>query len=242
MEETDDMRVGICDGDSAFLNRLQRALELFMEEKGMCAQICCFPDAELLTEYLSSEILDLVFLNVMVGERSGIETAKMIGKLHPECSIVFCSDSLEQAVEVYEADHFYYLIRRDAEKCLPKVMERALDIQRRKRGKLCIYSCGKYEIVPVSEILYVERSGKKSYLHLSDGTQVETPEKIGEIEQKLTWPWFSRCHNSFIISFEWMRVYSRYRLVMEDGREIPVSRPYLVRVRKAFSEWNQKNR
>lgn len=236
------MRIGICDADGMFLERMKRELKLFMEEKGMCGQVCCFTDADLLTEYLDSEILDLVFLNVMVEGRSGIEIAKTVGKLQPECSIVFCSDSLEHAIEVYETEHCYYLIRSDMEKYLPRAMERALDIQHRKKGKICIYSCGKNEMISVNEILYVERNGKKSYVHLADGTQAETPEKIGEIEQKLVWPQFSRCHNSFIISFDWMRTYSRYRVVMEDGREIPVSRPYLVRMRKTFFEWNQKNR
>lgn len=235
------MRIGICDDDGLFMEKMEKNLDVLMKEMGMPGQVFCFSKTDGLMDYLESGILDLVFLDVSGREASGIETAKTIGRIRPECEIAYCSDSLDNVTEAYETRHCYYMLKEDMEDRLPRVIERVVDIQLENKAKVSIYSCGSNELVPVNEIMYAERSGKKSYLHLTDGTQLETPEKINEIARKLVWPQFVRCHNSFVVSFDKMRTYTRHQLIMEDGREIPVSRPYLVKVRKSFSEWNKKN-
>lgn len=235
------MKIGICDDDGIFMEKMEKNLDALMEETGMSGQVLCFPKTDGLMEYLESGKLDLVFLDVPGQEHSAIETAKTISRLRPECEIAYCSDSLEYVEDAYDTRHCYYLLKGELEERLPRVIDRVVDIRLENRAKVCIYSCGKNEIVPVRNIMYAERSGKKTYVHLADQTLLETPERIDGIEEKLVWPQFVRCHNSFVVSFDKLKTYTRHQLIMEDGREIPVSRPYLVKVRKSFSEWNKKN-
>lgn len=235
------MRIGICDRDSLFLQSMEKSLEFLMEEKGMTGRISCFVDTDGLVDYLQTDVLDLLFLEVK-GEKTPIfDIAKRINQLQPACEIAYCSDSLEYAADAYETRHCYYLLKTDVEERLSKVIDKVENIRLADKMKVCIYSCGKNELVSAGEIMYAERSGKKSHLHMADGTILETPEKIDEIAEKLVWPQFVRCHNSFVISFDKMRTYTRLQIVMEDGREIPVSRPYLKKVRRSFNEWNKKN-
>lgn len=236
-----EMRIGICDDDNLFLERMNSELNFCMADGKSANKVHCFSDTDALLGYLEERTLDMVFLDVLVKERSGFETAKIINQIQPGCAIVYCSDSLEQVVDAYETKHCYYLLKQDVERRLPGVLERAQNSRQGYGEKVCVYSHGGRELIPVSEILYIERNGKKSYFHLTDKTEVETPAKIDEIEQKLAEPPFVRCHNSFIISLDKLRKYTRHLLVMEDGREIPVSRSYLQKVRTAFGEWNIKN-
>lgn len=235
------MRIGICGGDRLFLQKMESSLTFLLDEKGMTGQVFCFPDAGGMMEHLRTEKLDLVFLEVEGTDGSAFDTAREIAGLLPACDIAYYSDTLESAADAYETKHFYFLRKEELPERLDRVISRAVELRLESRAKVCIYSCGKNELVPVNEIMYAERSGKKSYVHLADGTLLETPEKIDEIAQKLEWPQFTRCHNSFVVSFESLRTYTRHQLIMEDGREIPVSRPYLVKVRKSFAEWNKKN-
>lgn len=233
------MRIGICDGSSAFLLQMEQCLNFFMEEKGIPCRIFCFSCINALTEYFKEEILDLIFLNVE--GRTEIEAAKELLRIQPTCEIIYCSDSLKYATAVYETKHCYYLLKEKVQETLPKAVAKAMENLCESRGRISVYSGGGNEIIPAGELMYAERSGKKTYLHLCSGEQVETPERIEVVAQKLIWPRFVRCHNSFIISFDRMRTYTRHQLIMDDGREIPVSRPYLAKVRKAFGEWNRKN-
>lgn len=235
------MRIGICDGSSQFLAQMEGELNALMEETGMPGRIFCFSHPGELLEYIRTEILDLVFLDAGAEEQEGIEAAKEIYEILPACEIAYFSDTFEQATAVYETKHCYYMRRQDVHEILPRLLSKAVEDRLENKPKISVYSNGGNEIIRAAEILYAERSGKKSYLYLDGGVQVETPERIEVIAQKLVWPQFVRCHNSFIVSMDRIRKYSRHQIIMEDGREIPVSRPYLVKVRKAFCEWNSRN-
>lgn len=236
-----NMRIGIYDSSGPFLAQMEAELKAYMEEKGMPGRVFCFSGLSALLEYLRTEILDLVFLDPGEADGSGIEAAKEINRMLPCCEIAYCSDTFAHAADVYETKHCYYMLKRDMHEILPKVLSKAVDGCLEDKDRISVYSNGGDAVIRTAEILYAERNGKKSYVHLNGGVQIETPERIEVIAQKLIWPQFVRCHNSFIISLDRISTYTRHQLKMEDGREIPVSRPYLVKVRKAFGEWNRRN-
>lgn len=231
------MKIGICDDDRSFAELLETQLKRVAEEKKMPCQTVSFQSGAETVQYLKSSALDLLFLNVEMPGKSGIETAKEIECIQPSCRIAYCSNCLEYATDVYETTHCYYVLKKDISRRLPNVINRVLKENCAQKRKICVYSRGADAMIDMDDILFAERSGKKSYLYLGNDEMIETSERMDILEEKLCRPDFVRCHNSFIVCFERIKKYSRQKITMENGREISVSRAYEKKVKQAFENW-----
>ena len=88
-------------------------------------------------------------------------------------------------------------------------------------------------------IRYMERKGRKTYIHVVDDDIVETSLRLDELETLLG-SYFVRCHNSFIISMKHLDNYKRECATMDDGENISISRKYQPYVRRHFVHWSKK--
>ena len=237
------MRIAICDDDPVFIELEKREIKKFFEERKEVCQISAFETAAALMEYLMTHPVDLIFMDVVLNGESGIDAASRIEKLYPDCHLAYCTNYLEYATEVYETKHCYYILKENFAKKLPNVIRVVLKDcgQEREKQKICVRSNAAKQFIYVENIMYAERNGKKTCLYLKDGNILEVSEKISELEHQLKAPDFVRCHNSFLISLSNIKEYRRQKVQMEDGTDIPISRPYINVVKEAFAEWNWQN-
>lgn len=235
------MRIAICDDDPVFTEIGRRELLHFFDEKQMECRISTFQNSSELEAYMSEHPLDLVFMDIVLEEESGIDAAARIEKLQPDCMLAYCTNYLEYATEVYETRHCYYLLKENFAEKLPNVIRIVLKENEAEKQKICVKSNSTRRVIYLENIMYAERNGKKTILHLNDGALVEIGEKISELAEMLDSPEFVRCHNSFIISMTRMKKYSRQKIEMENGAEIPISRPYINIVKDAFADWSWQN-
>ena len=235
------MRIAICDDDPVFTEIDRRELLHFFDEKQMECRISTFQNSSELEAYMSEHPLDLVFMDIVLEEESGIDAAARIEKLQPDCMLAYCTNYLEYATEVYETRHCYYLLKENFAEKLPNVIRIVLKENEAEKQKICVKSNSTRRVIYLENIMYAERNGKKTILHLNDGALVEIGEKISELAEMLDSPEFVRCHNSFIISMTRMKKYSRQKIERENGAEIPISRPYINIVKDAFADWSWQN-
>ena len=72
-------------------------------------------------------------------------------------------------------------------------------------------------------IRYMERKGRKTYIHVVDDNIIETSLRLDELENILG-GYFVRCHNSFIISMKHLDNYKRECATMDDGAAMTITR------------------
>ena len=121
---------------------------------------------------------------------------------------------------------------------LPYVIKKVLDKKSNKANKIFIKSGGINEVIYTNTIIYIERKGRKSYYFLEDGMIKVDYTKLEDLLATLDKRIFVRCHNSYIISFEKVKKYTRQKMIMINGEEIPISRPYIKLVGNAFTEYS----
>lgn len=105
------LKIGICDSDRSWHEKLGKILE--REEYIHCVanEIEHFyGEKELLM--FSGDPMDILFMDVKLKDGNGISLAGKINNLWPECQIVYVTDSLTYAVEVYQTDHSYLYVKR----------------------------------------------------------------------------------------------------------------------------------
>lgn len=157
-----ELKIGICDSDVGWhrrmeeilgkaecITRISREMEHFYGEK------------ELLL--YTGDSIDLLFMDVKLKDGNGITLAGQINGIWPECRIIFVAEDLSSAVDAYETDHAYYILKDQAadiiERVLDKALDRAISGRYRKSKKLLLSIIrGEQVLLAANEIIYFERA------------------------------------------------------------------------------------
>lgn len=103
----------------------------------------------------------------------------------------------------------------------------ALLIKHRKFQKMCIPTFEGFELIFISDIIYLEADGAYTYLYMENGTRITTTKNLGFYEEELCDEPFLRIHQSFIVNInkvkQYLKVDNGY-VIMSSGKPIKVSR------------------
>lgn len=231
------MKIGICDDEPMILTETQRILTTYANTT-TDSTIFSFSSSTDLLAFAKKKHLDLVFMDIELKETTGIEAAKQLSVIQPDCQIVYLTNYIDYATDVYETEHCYYLLKSQLEKRLPDVMKKVearLDIL---HEHLVINSKSRKHIIPVREICYIESNKHLTYIHTTTEL-IETAEKLDDITAKLNGVTFVRCHKSYLISLNHIKTYERQRFTLKQGVEIPISRRYIKSAKESFLHWSK---
>ena len=149
--------------------------------------------------------------------------------------IIFVSQCLEYAPDVYVCRHTYF-ISRDR---ISELMESALNISLENLSTCSVEDYlyikvrkSQYKI-PQSRILYIERNIRETTIHTYT-TEFQTSEKIDSILRRLP-DYFVSCHRSYAINLKMASAIHRNSAVFSNGRVIPIGRTHYEDVKKAFT-------
>ena len=183
---------------------------------------------------------DAVFMDIEFKEGPlGIDAAVRINADAPHCQIVFLTNYLHYSLDVYRANHAWFVLKSQLEQRLPEVFEKLSFVDGVRRAAIAIKPVGEGGVVNIScnDIRYAERINRITRLFMCDGAKYDVREKISELADRLPEAWFGRCHNSYIVHFGYVRTLHVSDLVLDDGTHIPVSRSRSKQFRSKYLLW-----
>ena len=165
-------------------------------------------------------------MDIRLSNANGIELAKQVKRVYPHTAVIFISAYLEYAPFVYEVDHVYFIYKKNTLHRFPKALAKAIKhYHNKERNILPIHWKKEVILLSISDIIYIEREGRKTNIIMCDEEQA-VYQKIDDIMKQLPEDLFIRIHHSFIINFDYIRSFSRDKIIMKNGKELPVSRSY----------------
>ena len=227
------IHIAICDDDSTQLKKTEK---LIMEAIAQYSpEIDRFSDGtELLKAMQNSDYVpDLAVLDIYMPKCSGIEVAKRLNELAPECRIIFLTSYLGYATDVYETRHSYFILKAELTDRIEAALAKAL-AETTENLRLCFREGRTVKIVPASEVLYLERNLKKTTIALSSGVEHTTPAKAEELLKGVNKGMFVHCHQSYWVNLEKVTSMTADSFILSNGMEIPISRSQKKEVKKAF--------
>ncbi len=228
------IRIAVFDDTRERCEALAALLE--KELSGRSVEIEIFPSTGELLRYITSGgyAPDIAFLGVELWDGDGIELAKKLNELIPACRIVFLSDSLRPASEVYRAEHVWFILRPELPRYLAAALERALTpIETGRDRGIVVKGRGHAAFVPLEKLLYLERCRRTTLVRTTSTEYVcsERPASLlgGELAES-----FIRCHVSYWVNREKITALEKGEFVLCDGTRIPISRSRRDEARAAF--------
>lgn len=181
---------------------------------------------------VSSEQVDLIFLDINMPEISGLSFAKSINK---NIKIIFTTAYREYAVDGFDLQAVDYLLKPISfERLLQAIhkfrdenstikVESATNVQETNEF-IFVRSDRKMVKINFNEINYIESLSDYIKIYLSN-TTIITRETISNIEAKLPSGNFLRTHRSFIVSISKINSFTNEFLEV-NNKAIPISRTY----------------
>lgn len=241
IEKLDDrLIIGVCDDEPKVLDHISLEMKRYAEKESLeYTLLPLFSPQELLLYCESGNPKpDLIIMDIEMPEISGIKLSQKVNLLCPDCQIAYHTNYLEYAVDVYETKHCYYILKNQLRERLPQLLDKVVNNRGIKRHQIVLEQQGQKAVVVLSQIVYVERTGKFSIVHMEDGSIIKTSLKLQELLVAINVPGFIRCHNSFVISLSWVQLFKRQEFIMRNGAQIPISRNYADNVKENFARWS----
>lgn len=91
--------------------------------------------------------------------------------------------------------------------------------------KYAIPDCDRYEcFVRYEQIVYIDAKNLHCYVHLIDGSVINTRRSLQQFEKDLTDKGFLRIHNSHIVNGAYVERVKNYKLTLASGEVFPIPR------------------
>ena len=153
---------------------------------------------------------------------NGINLSAAINELLPFSQIIYLTNILEFAPDVYETKHCYFVLKSNMDLMLPRAVNKAVNIiEKNKNAAVMEIVCdGSRVLIPQHDIVFVERSQRKLTIHTekSDYSFYSSLKKFLSQTNGL----FVRCHEAYVVNLDYVNVVKKDLVQMEGGRELPI--------------------
>lgn len=220
------LRIGICDDEELITKRLMRILYSLEKNQSENYDIEVYTDSVKLSEKLSAgKRYDLIFLDIMMPVKSGVEVGKIIRNDLKDniTQIVFISSENKYAMDLFEIRPMNFLIKPFDENDIEKIMKTAAELINTNKHILVLEARKELLRIPVSEIRYIESSGRYIIVHDSGG-EYKLKGKLNDIYERVKGFGFLFIHKSYIVNNLYIRKYSYDNVELDDNVILPVSR------------------
>jgi two-component system, LytTR family, response regulator len=220
--------------DDEFLAR-QRIEDLLAKEKDV-EIVATASDGDAAVEVIRRESPDLVFLDVQMPNRTGVEVAETIGSDMP--ATIFTTAYEKFALKAFDVAAVDYLVKPFDDERFAQALARArhrIELEQASRPhehpyleSIAVEGRGQTRVVPVGKIDYITASGPYAELHVGAQT-FAVREKMHALEEQLDPAEFFRIHRSAIVRLDRIDTLRHaaggdYAVRLKDGTELSVSR------------------
>ena len=233
-------RIGICDDEQLTCSELENYINEIFECKDDKAEIYVWNSGEALKKDISNGVkIDILFLDIELQDSNGIELGKYIRNYMKNMSmnIVYISSMTEYAMELFKIHPYDFVVKPFDKNEIENLIDEMCGYykQDNKHFKYCVY--GKTNMVMMRDIKYFESRGRHIIINLVDNQSIQYVGQLKNEIKKLPLN-FVEIGKSYIINLKHMRECHVSYVVMDDEKELGISRAYRNYFNEKILEYN----
>ncbi len=181
----------------------------------------------------------LVFLDIDMGETSGIQLGEEIKALYQDAVLVFVTAYENYALEAFGVRAFHYLLKPLTRENFDIVLDEALSFIQSAPVKTekALTVKTKKEVVHLnfSDIVYFEKMGHKVKIHTKE-RDLYYYDNFTNLLGTIGTADFLQCHQGYIVNVGKIRAFREKTLFLDGDIALPVSRTYMDTVKKMLAQ------
>ena len=220
------MNIAIIDDIASDAKQLKRIITSYFENRQIPTEIRYFSSAEAFFDDYRPGNFQILFLDIYMDGITGMEAARRIRNQSDDCILVFVTTSSEFAVESYDVNAAYYLLKPFQ----PEKLCQILDSFRLKEALHARY----IEIisdrvpvrVPLHSILYADAGPLRSYL-----TFHKFEEQIRDCHN------FLSCYRGCMVNMDRIQEATDDGFLLDNGETVQIRKRGSAAIRKAYLQY-----
>lgn len=228
--------IAICDDLQEARSTLARLIENSLAQQGRTAQFSFFSNGDELLRAFRPGRFHLLFLDIYLPGRSGLDVARAIRAQDDAVGILFATTSEDHGLESYEVQAAGYLVKPFRQEEVSAALDWCLSHLPDALRTLTVSSNWETVEVPHPSIRYIEVLGHQSHIHTLTSTIV-TRRGLDDLESAIASPDFLRCHRSYLVNMNHISSVENSDFRMDDGTLVPIRLAELPRIRSFFIDW-----
>ena len=233
------MRIAICDDEK----NIRELIANKVAKQYQDANIIFYNSGEELL--LSDEHIDILFLDIQMQGKNGMETARELRKKDKKIIIIFVTAVEEYVFQAFDVGAFHYIVKPINDTKFTEVLHRAIEEWNAKQPTnqepeekyLMINNGGVHIKVTIDDIVYAEVFNRKVVIHKLNET-IEYYGKMSDLEA-LAGDSFFRPHRAYLINFRYVEKYDATTIYLEKGTALMAKQKYPEFVKK-YMKYNQR--
>ncbi len=229
------LRFAICDDRARDRERLSQLVERYMHENGLSARMDEFDSGEALLAAVGDRGYDLVFLDIYMGNITGIETAVLLRQRF-NCAIILVTTSREHALEGFELNASHYLVKPVSYESVCECFRRCEHIIRSYVRQVEILSNRETVHIREADITYIEVFGNQCIVHTLSGSY-DTYTSLNSLYERLDKKQFLYPHRSYVVNLSFISKATGAKIELKNGISVSVSRSERAAIRQRYIEY-----
>lgn len=233
------MRIAICDDEK----NIRELIKGKIANQYPNANIIFYNSGEELL--LSDNPIDILFLDIQMQGKNGMETARELRKKDKKIIIIFVTAVEEYVFQAFDVGAFHYIVKPINNTKFTEVLHRVIEEWNAKQPTnqepeekyLMINNGGVHIKVTIDDIVYAEVFNRKVVIHKLNET-IEYYGKMSDLEN-VAGESFYRPHRAYLINFKYVEKYDATTIYLEKGTALMAKQKYPEFVKK-YMKYNQR--
>lgn len=235
------MKIAICDDNREDLLKIEKLILKYREQHPWVNfELEKYADAVLLYRRMQEKAqADIYILDMMMEGKNGIDLGLEIRRLGSGSEIIYITSSDDFALDAYGVHAGRYLLKPINEDIFFEALEHAFSCIRAGEDPFfLIKTKDGLEAAAYSQIEYVESLSRTLMVYLVEGRHIRSifirKSFDDEIRSLIKDRCFVQVHKSFVINLKYVWKLRQSSIVMESGREVPVSKSRMADVKREY--------
>lgn len=240
-----ELNILLCDDEQEAIFKFSTQIESCAKKQQVNIRLLCFPSGEsLLYEFMESGLtIDILYLDIVMKELDGMETAKKLRAAGCTAPIIFLTSSEEYVYDAFDVDAVQYLLKEELthekfEQAFQKAVKR---ITLSERPMFSFTFNRVKTAAPIAQITYFEIWKRIVTVHYN-GTKKKFYGSMDQLEEELRDSNFVRCHRSYLVYLPAIVEFGHSQIVLTCGTHIPIGATYYSGFCTAFSRYAKQTR
>lgn len=230
------MLIALVDDDNDWLRKASDYIQTSADKSLIPVELLCFNSGQELFSY-TEKVINAVFMDIELEQGSGIDLVTKINDLWPNCQIVYCTEYMHYAMDVYGTKHAFFLSKSRIGDRIDHILKRLLRVWQMENMTLSFHVLKVGEkAFKVKDILYFERKTRQTILVTAHG-HYNIKEKTLEIIKKLPEGDFTRCHACFTVNLSCIDRKNGSSFELINGESVPISRSFAEKTKSDYLHW-----
>lgn len=235
------LRIALCDDNPSAIKRYAELISQISKKHQINMEISCFDSGEILFFHYSDAFkeADIIYLDIMMGEMDGMQTARKLRECGCKAQIVFLTSYEDYVYEAFDVNAVQYLLKENttAEK-FEEVFLKAVELVSKREEELFTFEFdGKASAIPIHQISHFEIWQRIVTVYYDNGKAAKFYSSMKQLEDKLLGKNFVRVHRSYLVHLPYIITFQPQNILLKTGESIPIGVTHTQSLKKAFSDY-----